>query len=473
MKVLFPDTNLFLQCNPIEQLPWEEMYGDDIFLLISRPVQSEIDELKQSGNSRKAQRARTATSLFRQILKENNIVIKEGKPHVEISFSPHVTQDNFSDYNLNPSRLDDQIVFEALIYRENHKEHDVALLTHDTGPAVTAKSVGLPCIIIPDKWLLPPETDSRDKRIKELERRIKELEKTYPQIEMKYLDTDYEVINSLAIKLPKYQSITEAQRSSIMKTLKTKFPMATNFNFQPDTGPRDIMNLLDAKFLQPNQEQIDQYTNKDYPKWLENVEELLRTLHTRLDLKFRNIRLFISMSNVGNVPAEGLIVNFMLYNGFLLPPPSEFLNEEEAPQSTSLAFPNPPSAPKVRCSTRGILSFPFGQLPTTDLLNTKVMSGLGQRDKYSFYWTPKKPTAMMDRWTLECDEFRHQINAEVFELSLHFPPDFTQKKAALETIVTAKNLPKPVKSVLPIEIEHITKDASEYAYSLIDDIKPK
>jgi len=473
MKVLFPDTNLFLQCYPVKQLPWEQISGDDVLLLVSRPVQSEIDELKQSGNSRKAQRARKATSFFRQMLKDNNIVIREGKPHVEISFSPPLSQDNFSDYNLNPSRPDDQIVFEALIYRGNHRERDVALLTHDTGPAVTAKSVGLPYVMIPDEWLLPPETDSRDKRINELELRIKELEKAYPQIEISFLDTDNKIINFIPIKLPKYQSITEAQINSIMETIKTKFPMATNFNVQPNAISHDIMNALTAKFLRPTQEQIDQYTNKDYPRWLEKVEELLRTLHTRLDLKFRNISLFISMSNVGNVPAEGLIVDFMLHNGFILPPSSEFLNEEENPRNISLAFPNPPPAPRAQFSTRRIPSFPFLQSPATDLLNTNVMSGLGQRDKYSFYWTPNKPTTMMDRWTLECDEFRHQTRAEVFELSLHFPPDFTQKKTALETIATAKNLPKPVKSVLSIEIEHITEDASEYVYSLIDGMKPK
>jgi hypothetical protein len=192
-----------------------------------------------------------------------------------------------------------------------------------------------------------------------------------------------------------------------------------------------------------------------------------------LDLKFRNTSLFISMSNIGNVPAEGLIVDFILHNGFLLPPPSEFLNEEETPQNTSLAFPNPPRLPKAQFSTKGIFPFPFDQLPTTGLLNTNVLSGLSQHDKYGFYWTPKKPTTMMHGWTLECDEFRHQTEAEVFELSLHFPPDFINKKTALETTVTAKNLPKPVTSVLPIEIEYITGDASEYAYSLIDDIKPK
>jgi hypothetical protein len=179
------------------------------------------------------------------------------------------------------------------------------------------------------------------------------------------------------------------------------------------------------------------------------------------------------MSNIGNVPAEGLIVDFILHNGFLLPPPSELINQEQSPQNTSLAFPKPPPPPKAQFSTKGVFPFPFGQLPTTGLLSANVLSGLGQHDKYGFYWTPKKPTTMVHGWTLECDEFRHQTKAEVFELSLHFPPDFVSKKTALQTTVTAKNLPKPVTSVLPIEIEYTTRHASEYAYSLIDDIESK
>jgi hypothetical protein len=177
------------------------------------------------------------------------------------------------------------------------------------------------------------------------------------------------------------------------------------------------------------------------------------------------------MSNVGNVPAEGVIVDFLLHKGFLSPPPSEFLSEEQAPQSTSLAFPNPPRPPRVEFSTKGIFPFPLIESPITSLLDSRVLSGLSQRDKYGFYWTPKRPVTVMHGWTLECDEFRHQIRAEVFKLSLHFPPDFDDKKTALEVTVTARNLPKPVASVLPIEIEHIAGDTLEYAYSLINDIK--
>jgi len=473
MKVLFLDTNIFLQCKPIEQLPWEEISKGNILLLISRAVQDEIDNLKQSGNSRRARRARIATSLFRQILESGNIIIRQSKSRVEVSFSPPVNQDNFSDYNLNPSRIDDQIVFEALIYRKNHKKCDVALLTHDTGPAVTAKSVGLPCLLIPDEWLLPPETDSRDKRINELERRIQELEKTYPQIEIKCLDTDYNIINALPVKLPKYQSITEAQISSIMETIKTKFPLTTDFNYKSNTVPKSITISDVMNFLQPKKEQIDKYTNEDYPKWLEELAVLLEALNTRLDLKFRNIEFFISISNIGNVPAENLVVDFILYKGLLIPPPSEFLDEKETPQNISIAFPNPPAAPKSGWFATGVSTFPFTEFQIPSLISQSFIPRPSQRDKHTFYWKPNRPTTKTNKWTLECDEFRHQIKPELFEISVHFPPEFANKRTALEVIVTAKNIPKPVKYVLPIESEYITKDTMDYAYSLIDDIKSK
>src|SRR4030042_3309104 len=237
MKVFFLDTNIFLQCKPIEQLPWEEITGDDILLLISRPVQEQIDDLKQSGNNRRAKRARNTTSFFRKILTANsNIVIRQDKPHVEIAFSPRVKQENFNDYNLNPSKSDDQLVFEAINYRENHKKHDVAILTHDTGPAVTAKYVKIPCKYIPDTWLLPPEPDSRDKKIAELEQRVQELEKAYPEIRIECLDTNKRKVTLLPVKLPKYKPIENAQIASIMEKIKTKFPIANDFNKEKNEG---------------------------------------------------------------------------------------------------------------------------------------------------------------------------------------------------------------------------------------------
>lgn len=49
---LFPDTNLFIQCRPIEEIDWAEFAGfERIDLVVTRPVQVEIDRQKSKGNA--------------------------------------------------------------------------------------------------------------------------------------------------------------------------------------------------------------------------------------------------------------------------------------------------------------------------------------------------------------------------------------------------------------------------------------
>jgi len=66
MKVIFLDTNIFIQCREIEQLPWGELFEKEkhIILVIPRTVLEEIDRFKQEGNSRRAKRARKANSFI-------------------------------------------------------------------------------------------------------------------------------------------------------------------------------------------------------------------------------------------------------------------------------------------------------------------------------------------------------------------------------------------------------------------------
>ena len=182
------------------------------------------------------------------------------------------------------------------------------------------------------------------------------------------------------------------------------------------------------------------------------------------------------MLQIGSVtqitcPLHGfrVIVNFVLHKGSLIPPPSQFLDDTETPQNTPIAFPNPPAAPKVRSENTSTFRLPFNLL-TSHLLPI-IAPEVNKHDKYSFYWKPYLPIKKMSTWTFKCDELRHQIQPELIEVSVHFPPEVIDEKTALEIILTAKNLPQPVKYALPIEIEYITEDASEYAYSVIDDIK--
>ena len=66
---LFPDTNLFIQCHPLEKLDWSAWEKfDEVHLIVSRPVQREIDNQKNRGNDRVGKKARQAHSLFRDIV---------------------------------------------------------------------------------------------------------------------------------------------------------------------------------------------------------------------------------------------------------------------------------------------------------------------------------------------------------------------------------------------------------------------
>ena len=67
MRILyfFPDTNLFIQCQPLEQLDWSEWAAfDEIHLVVCYPVQREIDNQKNRGGHRVGQRSRKAIPYF-------------------------------------------------------------------------------------------------------------------------------------------------------------------------------------------------------------------------------------------------------------------------------------------------------------------------------------------------------------------------------------------------------------------------
>jgi hypothetical protein len=84
---LFPDTNLLVQCHPLEQLDWSAWRDfDEVHLIISRPVQSEIDDHKNKGGERLARRARRASSLLRDIIVggHEHLLVRPADPAVKL-----------------------------------------------------------------------------------------------------------------------------------------------------------------------------------------------------------------------------------------------------------------------------------------------------------------------------------------------------------------------------------------------------
>ena len=101
--VLFPDTNLFIQCKPLEELDWSEWKNfAEVHLRVCRTVTREIDDQKPRGNSRVAQRARATYQLFGQVLESEQgyLLIRNSDPTVKL-FVEGVSQQS--------TNLDDQL----------------------------------------------------------------------------------------------------------------------------------------------------------------------------------------------------------------------------------------------------------------------------------------------------------------------------------------------------------------------------
>lgn len=494
MKVLFLDTNIFLQCRDLNELPWEEITQTEyLLLLIPRTVQEEIDNLKSDGNSRRAKRAKKANSFIRQIiLKEDlKIVVRDSNPHVEISFPPTARLQDLQFESLDLSRKDDLIIAEALVYKSQHPGEDVAIITHDTNPILTAKRCGLSYIVVPDGWLLEPEPDAKDKRIAALEQRFKELQRTYPDIGVEAHDSNGKPVRGLSMTVLHYRQLEDHEIKDLVDLAKSKCPMVTDFTSPQSRQGQEsslvpsissvLHNIATVRPRPPTEVEIRKYKEKDYPAWLEELRSVFRNLPNNLEFPGRQMDLSISMTNQGIIPAENLIVEFKTLGGLLLSPPAE---EKRTEEFIPHKLPKPPQAPTWKFIQR-MDSFSsmidtakrLEGLITPDhdfsLRHIPLLSSSSPRDRHAFYWKPGRPHKYSSLWTLECEEFRHQVEAENFAITIFVPPKADCEKGALQCRITARNIPKPVKLILPVHIVHEHRDTMKEANKLLQGFFPQ
>jgi len=477
MIYLFIDTNIFIQCCDFDQLPWKDIFDQDehILIYIPRAVEEEISRLKQDGNSRRAQRARKANSFMKQILfsKDKKLGIRDSKPTVEIAFTPPLIKNiNLPDF-LDSSLPDDRIISEVMTYRNNYPTHNVSIITHDTIVLRTAMHCDIPYFTIPDNWLLPPETDSKDKRILELESLIKELQSNYPVIEIYSVDDTGNEVNHFSIEVVKYSILTENELDELLNMAKRRYPLKTNFTDKPLNPIDNRFTLINAtniamgnsrKFIPPSSDQIEKYQNEEYPAWIDKVKTYLLSLPEEFEESTRSLSFSVQVNNNGNVPAENVIVEFEALGDIYLGPSPE--TDASNAKKSALTFPSPPKPPEghwitqrnsifdpmgaYRQTVPGHISFPVPHSILEDFPNIFARQ---KRDKNEFYRKNGKPERPLKFMIFECEEFRHQTETASFDLTVLMPP--TEKeivKSKVECSVSAKNLPKPIKFYISIDI---------------------
>jgi len=490
MRVYFLDTNVFLQCKPLDQLPWPDVYdGPEILLLVSPIVQAEIDKNKQDGNERRASRARKASALFRDVILSESLkrTLRESAPVVELSFSPPNSTSGPVPAGLDLTRADDQLIWDCLIYKRENPSQEVHLLTHDTGPMLTAKRSGLAFTPIPEDWLLAPEPDLRDRRIKELERRLSLVERSAPEISIEVTKDGKAIEPPLLIHAVWYDALTEEEIESLTTEVFRRHPIETDLDQsrpRSDFGGGMLASALSASmslggtrvFQPPSEEAIKEYRDAAYPKWQKEVREFFRDLADSLNLRRHPPTVVVRVTNTGHAPADNTIVELRTCGDLMIVPPLE--DDEKEDLFSAPRVPSPPMPPKGKWVDRlGLMPW-HTDGPRMDMLDRlcyvrppidslKDILTQQQRDRHVFVWRSEKPTTAVDTWTFECVEFRHQETGGCFSIDLYSPPNANATTGSLTCTVTASNLPEPEKMVLPISIERSEGNTLEKARTIL------
>lgn len=157
-KVLFLDSMVYMHYKPIEDVDWlAEASADQVTIVVPRVTLKELDKHKNTHSSARI-RERVGG-----VLKRLEKYLPAGfdlRPSVSIRrYQKLATNAELEAKGLNADWSDDVLIGTALLYRSEHPEAEVVLVTQDTGPRLTALDHDLTVLRLPDSLRLPADPD--------------------------------------------------------------------------------------------------------------------------------------------------------------------------------------------------------------------------------------------------------------------------------------------------------------------------
>jgi hypothetical protein len=391
------------------------------------------------------------------------------------------------------------------VYTQENPTVPAALLTHDTNPMLTAKQLNLAFQVIPEDWLLPAERDERDKRISELERRLTQYEHLAPVIAVSVTDGNGDPISKVQLVVREYPNLSSEQIEKLLALARQRYPMITDFGAKAHLRPPIALGTLasSAMFAEyggyewtyqaPSKEEIAKY-EVEYPEWEDKLKTLFEKLAALLEPSSRRATVVFIVDNNGSVPAENAVVEFETFGGIVFEPATWHDKKKDNENLKEISLPVPPKPPNgawvqkprvAAFSSTHALAAEFaiaaarnadlstfmrsvpGQITGYAFPQVPIISGPTNIDRNKFYWKNGKPSKYAAKWTFECAEFRHKVHSEQFNLPLFIRRKDPSDRGAISCTITAKNLPEPVRLVVPVIIEHLQCDTVEEAKTLI------
>ena len=470
---LFPDTNVFIQCRALAELDWKQFeHFAEVDLIVCRSVQREIDRQKNRGNDRVGRRARMANTLFGELAEgsASSVLIHQNGPVVRLSLMGPGKPDSEASELLDYNKPDDELVGYAVRFQKSQSDHEVGVLTHDSGVKVTARTLGLKVYPIDDSWLLPPEPDRYERENQRLKQQVAELENAGPKFSIQCIDSNDEVTESLELEYFWYEPLTTEEVDALVNHLKEAFPTANDFgSMQPmvNLGLPILNRAFESitEYIPASEDEIHKYTQQEYPEWIEACRVCFATLHQEKQVRTSLPSFSFLVSNDGMRPGDNVLVVFECKGEFDIQPPApDSLYDEDGFEKQTLRLPRPPKPPKGEWTPRGshirassiqelgrILNnfrrdpFEFPSI-STDISPVYV------RDPEGFFYKPNRPIGPSKQFSLECKLWRHGLGDENFDGEIVLDSTSRSASGILECIVHAENLPTQAKKAVKVKV---------------------
>ncbi|MDZ4812314.1 MAG: PIN domain-containing protein [Pseudomonadota bacterium] len=474
--VLFPDTNVFIQCKDLREVQWT-LWGnaEEIALYVARPVVAEIDHQKSKGQGRIATRARKASALFKEIITSRQAhVVRTSNPSIRLHIRQDLKPDQNSSELLDYTERDDQLVGIAWGFAKTNPDLDVRILTHDAGPLASAQMVGLNFDDVPDDWLLAPESDERDKREAALTSDLNQYKKAAPAFKT-WFEHDGERISVLKTNCLAFSALDPKQIASLIDRITARYPVAEDFGSREwlTRGTAEGRSKLGEHhdgFIPASADQIDEYKDA-HARWLKQCEARLRRLHVELTDQAPRPELWVWIENTGAKPADDALVSLAAEGSILILPISSSDDDDKAIAPDMRDLPKPPNVPRGSY-WKGIAA---AELAMSVIAPRQFLPSMPQlnRERNAFYWRPERPSLPVASMELECAQWRHQISAECFRVTVLLDSSSPEVSALLRVKVHAANLIEAHEARIPVNIAVNEVSAWEKAQELVNRlIKP-
>ena len=293
------------------------------------------------------------------MLNDGQMIVQDTGPRVLLSIEPHHPYSEELEGQLNYEERDDQLVGIAYEFSRSQEGSSVRLLTHDTTPLYMAKSVGLQADVIPDDWLLPPQTTEAEKELHELRAENARHKKAEPAFDIRFLDDSNKDVKRYEGVFLWFTPLSDSELEDLMRQIKNRFPLVEDYGSRESeerpakrTGLHGLLGTRRI-YTPATDEEIAHYRDKAYPGWLEECEAMLREHHQKLQEQSPIAEFTYMAANTGTRPATSALVTIEALGNFLVQParPDEVGSsgdneqEEQSEDGNGSELPRPPIAP--------------------------------------------------------------------------------------------------------------------------------